>query len=115
MRAAEETYVNGDAVYYKREGKERWLGPATVVFQDGRVVFVRHGGIFVRVSPNRLRHISVKFGENRKKTENGLNSTTKEEVISEELPVSEVVPAPKEGTENNEIAREPVNEAGELR
>ena len=115
VRAAEETYVNGDAVYYKREGKERWLGPATVVFQDGRVVFVRHGGIFVRVSPNRLRHISVKFGENRKKTENGLNSTIKEEVISEELPVSEVVPAPNEGTENNEIAREPVNEAGELR
>ena len=29
--------------------------------------------------------------------------------------MSEVVPAPKEGTENNEIAREPVNEAGELR
>ena len=39
----------------------------------------------------------------------------KRDVISEELPVSEVVPAPTEGTENNEIAREPVNEAGELR
>ena len=38
VRAAEETYVNGDAVYYKGEGKERWLGPATVVFQDRRVV-----------------------------------------------------------------------------
>ena len=49
VRAAEKTYVNGNAVYYKREGKERWLGPATVVFQDGRVVFVRHGGIFVRM------------------------------------------------------------------
>ena len=48
VRAAED--VNGDAVYCKQEGKERWLGPATVVFQDGRVVhvFVRHGGIFVR-------------------------------------------------------------------
>ena len=115
VRAAEETYVNGDAVYYKQEGKERWFGPATVNFQDGRVVFVRHGGIFVRVSPNRLRQISVKFGENRKNSENELNSTIKEEVISEELLVSEVVPAPKEGTENNEIAREPVNEAGELR
>ena len=37
--------------YIMREGKERWLGPATAVFQDGKVVFVRHGGIFVRVSP----------------------------------------------------------------
>lgn len=25
-----------------------------MVFQDGKVVFVRHGGVFVRVSPNRL-------------------------------------------------------------
>ena len=57
MRAAEETNVNGDAVYYKGEGKERWLGPAAVVFQDGTVVFVRNGRIFFRVSPNRLRHI----------------------------------------------------------
>ena len=30
------------------------MGPAKVVFQDGKVVFIRHGGIFVRVSPNRL-------------------------------------------------------------
>ena len=57
VRAAEDIYENGDRVYYKREGKERWLGPATVVFQDGKVVFVRHGGIFIRVSPNRLNNI----------------------------------------------------------
>ena len=57
VRAAEDIYENGDRVYYKREGKERWLGPATVVFQDGKVVFVRHGGIFVRVSPNQLNKI----------------------------------------------------------
>ena len=55
VRAAEQIYDHGDVVYYKRDGKDRWLGPATVVFQDGKVVFVRHGGIFVRVSPNRLR------------------------------------------------------------
>ena len=54
VRAAEQIYDHGDVVYYKRDGKDRWLGPATVVFQDGKVVFVRHGGIFVRVSPNRL-------------------------------------------------------------
>lgn len=57
IRAAEQIYENGDKVYYKREGKDRWLGPATVVFQDSKVVFVRHGGIFVRVSPNRLSKI----------------------------------------------------------
>ena len=47
IRAAEDIFEKGDTVYYKREGKERWLGPATVVFQEGKVVFVRHGGIVV--------------------------------------------------------------------
>ena len=54
VRAAEQVFEHGDVVYYKRGGKNRWLGLHTVVFQDGKVVFVRHGGIFVRVSPNRL-------------------------------------------------------------
>lgn len=54
VRASEQTFHNGDRVFYKHEGKERWLGPGKVVFQDGKVVFVRHGGSFVRVSPNRL-------------------------------------------------------------
>ena len=39
---------------YKREEKERWLGPGKVMFQDGKGVFIRHGSSFVRVSPNRL-------------------------------------------------------------
>ena len=59
VRASEQTFSNGDRVYYKREGLDRWLGPGKVVFQDGKVVFVRHGGVFVRVSPNRL----IKTGE----------------------------------------------------
>ena len=58
IRAAEDIFEKGDTVYYKREGKERWLGPATVVFQEGKVVFVRHGGIFVRVSPNRIERVN---------------------------------------------------------
>lgn len=28
-----------------------------MVLQDGKVVFVRHGSIFVRVSPNRLQKV----------------------------------------------------------
>ena len=34
VRAAEQIYTNGDMVFYKREGKEKWLGPGKVVFQD---------------------------------------------------------------------------------
>ena len=54
IRSSEAVYNNGDKVYYKRELCDRWLGPAKVVFQDDKVIFVRHGGVFVRVSPNRL-------------------------------------------------------------
>ena len=54
VRAAEVIYHHGDNVYYKREGHDKWLGPGKVIFQDGKVIFVRHGGTFVRVSPNRL-------------------------------------------------------------
>ena len=99
VRAAEEIYENGDVVYYKREGKDRWLGPATFVFQDGRVVFVRHCLIFVRVSPNRLRHVTRQTDENesedKEKTENMLD--TIKETTAEKIPESEVGPAPKEG------------------
>ncbi len=35
--------------------QERWLGPAKVVLQDGKVVFVRHGSVVVRISTNRLQ------------------------------------------------------------
>ena len=40
VRASEQVFENGDRVFYKREGKERWLGPGTVLFQDGKLVFV---------------------------------------------------------------------------
>ena len=54
IRTNEEIFYPGEIVFYKREGSNKWLGPGKVIFQDGRVVFVRHGGIYVRVSTNRL-------------------------------------------------------------
>ena len=59
IRANSEVYENGDVVYYKRDGDGRWIGPGKVIFQDGRVIFVRQGSQFVRVSANRI----VKAGE----------------------------------------------------
>ena len=55
IRAVEEVFHPGDRVFYKKDGNMRWFGPAKVVFQDGRIVFVRHGGVYVRVSVNRLQ------------------------------------------------------------
>ena len=65
IRASEQSYKHGDRVYYKRDGQDKWIGPGKVVFQDSKVVFVRHGGVFVRVSPNRLIKAGQEFvGEN---------------------------------------------------
>ena len=53
VRASEKVFVRGDKCYYKRE-EDRWRGPATVIGNDGKIYFLRHGGYLVRVSINRL-------------------------------------------------------------
>ena len=45
----------GDKVFYKRPDNQEWRGPGVVIGQDGSVVFVRHGGMLVRVHKCRLR------------------------------------------------------------
>ena len=121
VRAEEQIYQNGDTEFYKREGKDRWLGRASVVFQDRKVVFVRHGGIFVRVSPNRVS--KVQDIKSRNKIEhNDTDSYSKHSggvagkfVRKVETRVSETVPAPAEvpeksntNMEGTEIDREAV-------
>ena len=45
----EEKYVTGDQVYYKKHNQKRWSGPASVIGQEGKQVFVRQGGYVLRV------------------------------------------------------------------
>ena len=40
------------------KAKNVGLDQGRLLFQDGKVVFVRHGGVFVRVSPNRLQKVN---------------------------------------------------------
>ena len=48
-------FVQGDKVYYKRPDSTKWKGPATIIGQEGAVVFARHGGTMVRVHKSRLQ------------------------------------------------------------
>ncbi len=54
IRVADTLYENGDIVYFQKEGEDTWRGPAKVVFQDSKVIFIRIGSIYYRVSANRL-------------------------------------------------------------
>lgn len=49
------SYQTGDKVFYRRPNSDAWKGPATVMGQDGAVIFARHGGSLVRVHRCRLR------------------------------------------------------------
>ena len=91
VRASEQVYENGDRVFYKRDGQERWLGPGKVVFQDGRLVFVRHGGVFVRVSPNRLIKAGQESCENGKIDEEHDSLTQKEDVTESDSDLEETI------------------------
>ena len=95
VRASEQIFENGNRVFYKREGKERWLGPGKVVFLDGKVVFVRHGGIFVRVSPNRLQKVNSYLTEveDEKAVDQGMKDNEKEENTDSKQSISEEIPA----------------------
>lgn len=53
-----EDLDNGDEVYYKRKDSSVWHGPGTVIGRDGKLILVRHGGVFVRVHECRLSRVS---------------------------------------------------------
>ena len=58
--ADEDLFDSQDFVYYKRDNN-RWKGPATVIGQEGRLVFIPHGGEVSRIHPCKLRKPKPEF------------------------------------------------------
>ena len=50
---------NGDEVYFKRNGEQRWHGPGTVIGRDGKQVLVCHGGVYIRAHICRLAKLPL--------------------------------------------------------
>ena len=61
VRATNDHFETGNKVYYKRDDSPKWKGPGMVIGQDGKVVFVRHGSTYARVSPCRLLKVGNEF------------------------------------------------------
>ena len=57
------------------------------MFQDGKVVFVRHGAVFVRVSPNRLQKVTSYLADDGdRKSEHSLEDRDDEKQDEKEEP-----------------------------
>ena len=54
VRSVEKRFDQGSKVYFKRDGQDRWRGPATVIGNDGSVYFLRQQGTIYRVSACRI-------------------------------------------------------------
>ena len=74
-----------------------WKGPGIVIGQDGVVIFVRHGGTYVRVHHSRLRKVGASEGPERP----GQNDTQTNMTV----PENDAVPV-------NDDVTVPVNDAG---
>ena len=116
MRTAERVYKHNDWVYYKRDKDNMWMGPAKVIFQDGKVIMIRHGGHYCRVSANRIHPVhddlAVKLDEDNKEEED-IDDTTEQienqvedKVDDEEETTLKVITEEETFT----LAREDVNE-----
>lgn len=55
-------FYTGDSVYYKRQDSG-WKGPGHVIGMDGPIVFIRQGGMVVRVHKCRVQHVDKAYDE----------------------------------------------------
>ncbi|XP_029629926.1 uncharacterized protein LOC115207015 [Salmo trutta] len=83
-------YETGNKVYYKRVDCQEWKGPGVVIGQDGVVIFVRHGGIIVRVHHSRLRKVNDQqdrgaVAENHPNEKETVTDTNLPDVISNDM------------------------------
>ena len=105
MRTVEYIYQPGDWVYYRREKDGRWMGPGKVMWQDSKVIMVRHGGYCTRTSANRLLPVKEEL---RVRIEAG-------EIPGADLSTDHLGnPIPKENTENKDAEAVKDNETDKV-
>ncbi len=92
IRINSQVFESGTLVYYKKDNVDEWLGPAKVLFQDGRIVFIRHGAHIVRVFVNRVVKVGQEYLSDNsslletKVVSSDLNSDSKtKQVVSSDL------------------------------
>lgn len=80
---ADEGFVTGDCVYYRRQNYNGWHGPAKVLGKEGQCVLIRHGGAFFRMHPCHLMEVDKELQSPRNE-ENTNSSNEMNDVLEEE-------------------------------
>ena len=111
IRTSDYRYQQGDWVYYKREHSDTWLGPAKVVFQDGKLIGVRHGSYWCRVHANRIIPVKPELAE--KLDQQYTNHETTEQPKQEQKAAAKNVDAPAILSSDIQIINNPVEPAAE--
>lgn len=127
LRPTDEHYETGDKVYYKRMDFNEWKGPGVVIGQDGVVIFVRHGGTYVRVHHCRLRkakdHYTDESGDSKEESQTELEHNASEGDMDSVVDLPDTVSSDVDrvpdtenaaggsnnDTDNNEHANDPSN------
>ena len=126
VRAAEQTFIQMETWCFIKRGEREMAGSRESCFPRWKSSIVRHGSVFVRVSPNRLckinsvesdedssrldivnsgnnagqlEHKDISYAENRELME---ETETEPEIISEEIPSSD---KPRTATETQRTER----------
>ena len=58
-------FQNGNSLYDKRDGSHERKGPGKVIVTDSETVLIKHGSIYVRVHPCRIRHENYEFSKSK--------------------------------------------------
>ena len=54
IRIKDHIYETGDSFYYKRAREIKGQQPEKARYQDSKIIFLRHGNVYVRVTPYQL-------------------------------------------------------------
>ena len=76
-RKTRDFFNLGQEVYYKCNNNIKWKGPGKVIGQDGPVVFIRHGGHYVKVhcSGIQLSNTNMEKENDLEESHNQINQT----------------------------------------
>ena len=89
FRSSSINVKQGDRVFYKRQDSNKWRGPGVVIGRDIKVIFVRHGSIYVRVSMNRIIKAGEEFNTHVESSPENIRSSESIKVSSKERDTSD--------------------------